>query len=67
MKHYFTKDGINLYDVFKAGVGFGRTKTLLEARRRGKAVEAPAWTEKEWRQALEAALPEEFLAGLKEY
>jgi len=53
LKWYVTKDGINLYDLFLAGIGFG------QAHRNNN------WTEDEWYEALEAALPQEFLTTLK--
>jgi hypothetical protein len=52
MKVYITREGINLYDVFKAGIGFCQAHPNHN------------WTEEEWYAALEAALPEDFLATL---
>lgn len=57
MKSYVTKDGINLYDVFKAGASFGRLKA--------DRAEVSLWTEAEWVAALEASLPQTFVASLK--
>jgi hypothetical protein len=57
MKRYITKDGINLYDVFRAGASFGRPKA--------DRLNAPLWTEAEYVAALEASLPEEFVAALE--
>ena len=53
LKCYVTKDGVNLYDLFRAGIGFA------QAHRNNN------WTEQEWYEALEAALPQGFLATLK--
>jgi hypothetical protein len=53
-KIYFTQDDVNLYNVFKAGIGFG------QAHRNN------VWTEEEWFAALEAALPKEFIETLEE-
>jgi hypothetical protein len=52
MKWYVTEDGVNLYDLFSAGVAFGRS--LPNA----------TWTEQEWYDALEAMLPPAFVAKL---
>jgi hypothetical protein len=49
---YATKDGISLYDIFGAGVLFGR-------------VHGYQYTEDEWYAALERSLPADFLAKLK--
>jgi hypothetical protein len=57
MKSYVTKDGINLYDVFKAGASFGRLKA--------DRAEVSLWTEAEWVAALETSLPKAFVASLK--
>jgi hypothetical protein len=57
MKRYITKDGINLYDVFKAGASFGRLKA--------DHLKVPLWTEGEYVAALEASLPKEFVAALE--
>jgi hypothetical protein len=53
LKWYVTEDGVNLYDLFRAGIGFG------QARPKGAT-----WTEQEWCDALEAALPPDFVAKL---
>jgi len=50
---YMTEDGVNLYDVFCAGIRFGFTHTNEK------------WTEDEWYQALEAALPVKFVQKLE--
>jgi hypothetical protein len=52
-KIYITEDGVNLYNVFKAGIGFAM------AHRNNQ------WREEEWYEALEAALPKEFIENLQ--
>ncbi|MFY9701671.1 MAG: hypothetical protein ABSC07_19315 [Terriglobales bacterium] len=46
MVWYVTKNGINLYEVFRAGVIFGGVHSDT------------GWKEDEWLAALEASLPE---------
>jgi hypothetical protein len=50
---YITKEGVKLYNVFKAGIRFAR------AHRNNQ------WREEEWYEALEAALPKEFIENLQ--
>ena len=51
---YMTGDGVNLYDVFRAGIRFAETHSNNN------------WTEDEWYEALEAALPAEFVQNLEQ-
>ena len=53
IKIYITEDGVNLYNLFKAGIGFGQAHRNMQ------------WTEEEWYEALEAALPKEFIENLQ--
>lgn len=57
MKWYVTEDGVNLYNLFRAGIGFGQAYAYRGGRK---------WTEQEWYDALEAALPPDFVAKLDE-
>ena len=50
---YMTEDGVNLYNVFRAGIRFAGTHSNND------------WTEDEWYEALEAALPAEFVQKLE--
>jgi hypothetical protein len=52
-KIYITEDGVNLYDLFSAGVQFARKNRNNQ------------WREEEWYEALEAALPKEFIENLQ--
>jgi hypothetical protein len=54
IKLYVTQDGVNLYNVFKQGVLFG------QGHPEGQ------WAEQEWYDALDAALPPDFVAKLDE-
>jgi hypothetical protein len=58
IKWYVTEEGVNLYDLFKAGIGFCQAHTRYAGGRK--------WTEQEWYDALESALPPEFVAKLDE-
>lgn len=53
MKIYITKDRVNLYDVFRAGVLFGTTHR------------ESSYTEAEWYAALESALGADYVASLE--
>jgi hypothetical protein len=53
MKVYVTKDGVNLYDLFRAGVRFGARHSAFR------------YTEAEWFAALEEALGKDYVASLE--
>jgi hypothetical protein len=61
LKWYVTEDGVNLYDLFRAGIGFGQAHTKFR-----KDAGGSMWTEEEWYDALEGALPSDFVAKLDE-
>lgn len=61
LKWYVTEDGVNLYDLFRAGIGFCQAHTEHREDAGGRM-----WTEQEWYDALESALPPDFVAKLDE-
>jgi hypothetical protein len=51
-EYFVTKDGVNLYELFNAGIRFGETHVLRD------------WTPEEWVGALEQHIPKEALAEM---